>query len=47
MLQVKKSKQNKEQVKAKLVRKMTTDFELQVNTEHFIKNDKDNFVKNE
>lgn len=47
MLQVKKSKQNKKQVKAKLVKKMTTDFELQVNTEHFIKNDKDNFVKNE
>ena len=26
---------------------MTTDYELKVNTEHFIRNDKDDFVKNE
>ena len=26
---------------------MTTDFELKVNTEHYIKNEKDNFVSKE
>ena len=43
-LQVRKSKMNKEQIKNRLQKKMTTDFELKVNTEHFINDEKDGYV---